>query len=98
MVHGLCGNLLEEALIADQYRSALVSDWPAILAEFVRKAVIDMWDRNAYMKRSLAAEVTAAAGGGGGGGGAVVDKGREAAAQSREMSDSNMTADGGIDM
>jgi hypothetical protein len=95
MVHGICSNLLEEAVIADQYRSALASDWPAILAEFVRKAVIDMWDRNAYMKRCLAAESAAAAAGP-----AAVDKTREAAAvgQSRDASDGVATADGGIDM
>ena len=56
MVHNLCSGLLEDAVIAGQYRSTLASEWSNILGEFVRKAVVDMWDRNAYMKRCVAAE------------------------------------------
>jgi len=84
MVHNLCSGLLEDAIFAGQYRSTLVSEWSSILGEFVRKAVVDMWDRNAYMKRCLAAETAT---------GNAADKTREGVGALKESIDGYITAE-----
>lgn len=45
--------LTVEAINVDKKRVALRRLWPAILEDMVHTAVIDMWDKTAYMKRCL---------------------------------------------
>ena len=57
MSRGLVKNLLQtltqDAIYADQKHAALAINWTNILAEMVRSAVVDMWDRSSYQKRCL---------------------------------------------
>jgi leucine-rich repeat-containing protein 49 len=56
LVKSVLHSLTADATLINRRRAALSSDWPSILSDLVRSAVIDMWDHHAYAKHCFASE------------------------------------------